>query len=42
MEQNCAVWITVVFLFIVMGLGFLFPAGGGGKRGSKQTNNEGR
>jgi len=28
MEQNCAVWITVVFVFTVMGLAFLFPAKG--------------
>jgi len=32
MEQNFAVCITVVFLFVVMGLGFLFPAGGRGKK----------
>ena len=42
MEQNCAVWITVVLLFIVIGLGFIFPAGGGDKRSSKETNNEGK
>jgi hypothetical protein len=38
MEQNCAVWITVVFLFVVMGLGFLFSAGKGDTRRSKDID----
>jgi hypothetical protein len=41
MEQNCAVAITVVFIFVVMGLAFLFPSGWGHKR-SKESNHEGR
>lgn len=38
MEQNCAVWITVVFLVVVMGLGFLFSTGKGDKRRSKDSS----
>ena len=38
MEQNCAVWITVVFLVVVMGLGFLFSAGKKDTRRSKETD----
>jgi hypothetical protein len=42
MEQNCAVLITVIFVFAVMGLAFLFPAKGKDASRSKETNHEGR
>ncbi len=40
MEQNFAVVITIVFVLAVMGVAFLFPAGGENRR-SKGKNNEG-
>jgi hypothetical protein len=42
MEQNCAVAITVVFIFVVMGLAFLLPSGWGGRKRSKESNHDGR
>jgi len=42
MEQNWAVLMTVVFVFTVMGLAFLFPTGWGDNKRSKEKNNEGR
>jgi len=32
MEQNCAVWITAVFVVVVMVLGFLLSVGGSNKK----------
>ncbi len=41
MEQNCAVAITVVFVFTVISLAFLFPSGSSGGKRSKESNHEG-
>ncbi|NIN01609.1 MAG: hypothetical protein GTO24_26985 [candidate division Zixibacteria bacterium] len=41
MEQNCAVAITVVFIFAVISLAFLFPSGSGGSKRSTESNHEG-
>lgn len=32
MEQNCAAWITAVFVVVVMALGFLLSVGGSNKK----------
>jgi len=40
MEQNCAVWITVVFVVVVMGLGFIFSAGGNTRKSKEPDPKE--